>query len=82
MAYLSNHKTELEEKMDDDELRQKREIIQLENEKVNWFKIFHLTFVFQWKMAANYFLYNSYNFNIFFWYVNQITCSYYLICSE
>lgn len=34
-AYLSNHKAELEEKMDDEELRQKREIIQLEKEKVN-----------------------------------------------
>lgn len=34
LAYISNHKSELEEKMDDDELRQKREIIQLENEKV------------------------------------------------
>lgn len=34
LAYLSKHKSELEEQMDDEELRQKREIIQLENEKV------------------------------------------------
>ncbi|KOB57431.1 putative Mitogen-activated protein kinase kinase kinase 7 [Operophtera brumata] len=40
LAYLSNHKTELEEKMDDDELRQKREIIQLENEKDSLIKLY------------------------------------------
>lgn len=34
LAYLSKHKSELEEQMDDPELRQKREVIQLENEKV------------------------------------------------
>lgn len=40
LAYLSNHKTELEEKMDDDELRQKREMIQLENEKESLIKLY------------------------------------------
>ncbi|KAJ0174580.1 hypothetical protein K1T71_009688 [Dendrolimus kikuchii] len=40
LAYLSNHKSELEEKMDDDELRQKREIIQLENEKDSLIKLY------------------------------------------
>ncbi|KAJ8712393.1 hypothetical protein PYW07_005235 [Mythimna separata] len=39
-AYLSNHKAELEEKMDDDELRQKREIIQLEKEKDSLIKLY------------------------------------------
>ncbi|XP_038222266.1 mitogen-activated protein kinase kinase kinase 7-like isoform X2 [Zerene cesonia] len=40
LAYLSKHKTELEENMDDDELRQKREIIQLENEKDSLIKLY------------------------------------------
>lgn len=39
-AYLSNHKAELEAKMDDDELRQKREIIQLEKEKESLIKLY------------------------------------------
>ncbi|XP_026746476.1 mitogen-activated protein kinase kinase kinase 7-like isoform X2 [Trichoplusia ni] len=39
-AYLSNHKAELEEKMDDDELRQKREIINLEKEKDSLIKLY------------------------------------------
>ncbi|XP_075980227.1 uncharacterized protein LOC142979279 isoform X2 [Anticarsia gemmatalis] len=39
-AYLSNHKAELEEKMDDEELRQKREIIQLEKEKDSLIKLY------------------------------------------
>ncbi|KAL0821858.1 hypothetical protein ABMA28_005262 [Loxostege sticticalis] len=40
-AYLSKHKSELEEQMDDEELRQKREIIQLENEKDSLIKLYH-----------------------------------------
>ncbi|XP_047525956.1 mitogen-activated protein kinase kinase kinase 7 [Pieris napi] len=40
LAYLSKHKSELEEKMDDEELRQKREIIQLENEKDSLIKLY------------------------------------------
>lgn len=39
-AYLSNHKAEMEEKMDDEELRQKREIIQLEKEKDSLIKLY------------------------------------------
>lgn len=39
-AYLSNHKSELEGKMDEEELRQKREIIQLENEKDSLIKLY------------------------------------------
>ncbi|CAH0725672.1 unnamed protein product, partial [Brenthis ino] len=40
LAYLSKHKSELEEQMDDDELRQKREIIQLEKEKDSLIKLY------------------------------------------
>ncbi|KPI99912.1 Mitogen-activated protein kinase kinase kinase 7 [Papilio xuthus] len=40
LAYLSNHKSELEEQMDSDELRQKREVIQLENEKDSLLKLY------------------------------------------
>ncbi|KAJ2945700.1 hypothetical protein O0L34_g541 [Tuta absoluta] len=40
LAYLSKHKSELEEQMDDEELRQKREIIQLENEKDSLIKLY------------------------------------------
>ncbi|XP_045775097.1 mitogen-activated protein kinase kinase kinase 7-like [Maniola jurtina] len=40
LAYLSKHKSELEEQMDDEELRQKREIIQLENEKDSLVKLY------------------------------------------
>ncbi|CAG4956753.1 unnamed protein product [Parnassius apollo] len=40
LAYLSNHKSELEENMDSEELRQKREIIQLENEKDSLLKLY------------------------------------------
>ncbi|KAL4711502.1 hypothetical protein ACJJTC_000518 [Scirpophaga incertulas] len=39
-AYLSKHKSELEEQMDEDELRQKREIIQLEKEKDSLIKLY------------------------------------------
>ncbi|OWR51859.1 mitogen-activated protein kinase kinase kinase 7 [Danaus plexippus plexippus] len=40
LAYLSKHKSELEEQMDGEELRQKREIIQLENEKDSLIKLY------------------------------------------
>ncbi|XP_072944597.1 mitogen-activated protein kinase kinase kinase 7-like [Epargyreus clarus] len=40
LAYLSKHKSELEEQMGDEELRQKREIIQLENEKDSLIKLY------------------------------------------
>ncbi|XP_041982003.1 mitogen-activated protein kinase kinase kinase 7 [Aricia agestis] len=40
LAYLNKHKSELEEQMDDEELRQKREIIQLENEKDSLIKLY------------------------------------------
>ncbi|CAK1555685.1 unnamed protein product [Leptosia nina] len=40
LAYLSKHKSELEEQMNDEELRQKREIIQLENEKDSLIKLY------------------------------------------
>ncbi|KAI8439550.1 hypothetical protein MSG28_013294 [Choristoneura fumiferana] len=40
LAYLSKHKSELEEQMDDPELRQKREVIQLENEKDSLIKLY------------------------------------------
>ncbi|CAH2229964.1 jg14036 [Pararge aegeria aegeria] len=40
LAYLSKHKSELEAEMDDEELRQKREIIQLENEKDSLIKLY------------------------------------------
>ncbi|XP_063626070.1 mitogen-activated protein kinase kinase kinase 7-like [Cydia splendana] len=40
LAYLSQHKTELEEQMDHGELQQKREVIQLQNEKESLIKLF------------------------------------------
>ncbi|XP_059052627.1 mitogen-activated protein kinase kinase kinase 7 [Achroia grisella] len=40
LAFLSNKKSELESQMDEEELRQKREIIQLENEKESLIKLY------------------------------------------